>query len=66
MKRSEALKLLEKLFQQNIDTYGVESIEDLAKETLDILESNGMLPPAIYIKSFDKYDNTWDSEDNED
>jgi hypothetical protein len=39
--------------------------EEDAEAVLKELEKFGMLPPSTYIKTFDKYDNIWDTEEDE-
>jgi hypothetical protein len=36
----------------------------IADQLLALVEETGMIPPAIYIKSFDKYDNVWEPEND--
>lgn len=40
-------------------------VDEDIKSILDALEKAGMLPPPTYIKTFDKYDNIWDNEEDD-
>jgi hypothetical protein len=56
MKRSEAIEII----FNRLGPIGIS--ESTCEEVLSLLESKGMIPPSIYIKLFDKYDNVWEPE----
>ena len=62
MKRSEAVEEIRKILALNGRDDGMGELEEAI---LHQLESVGMLPPSTYIKTFDKYDNVWDNEQDE-
>jgi hypothetical protein len=70
MKRSEALKIIDKeyeLFVQDwikSDIDNLEGFVPLNERILSALEKQGMLPPFTYLKKIDTLDTAWESEED--
>jgi hypothetical protein len=70
MKRSEALKIIDKeyeLFVQDwlkADIDNLEGFVPLNERILSALEKQGMLPPFTYLKKIDTLDTAWESEED--
>lgn len=72
MKRSEALKLIDKEYDVFIKDWldldignqeAIDSFIPLNERILKALESAGMLPPFTELKTLKAADNTWEPED---
>jgi hypothetical protein len=64
MKRSEMVLEMASNLVCNYPKIPFDEAQDIAGKMLYVAEQNDMLPPAIYIKSFDKYDNVWEPEND--
>lgn len=64
MKRSDALKLIEELFNLELGLYPKHNPAEIFAENLlcHMEETIGMLPPTAKLKHLDKVDNSWEDE----
>lgn len=69
MKRSEALKLIDKTYEQFVEDWlkadidNLEGFDPLNERVLKALEEAGMLPPFTYLKKLGTLDTAWEPED---
>ena len=62
MKRDDALWGIKKIISENFSEHPLEHGE-IAEKILTFLESDvKMVPPSIYLKAFNRYDNGWEDE----
>lgn len=53
MKRKEAVDIIKATAEHQIS-------REVAEKVLEALEEAGMLPPKIYLKYWNRYDNCWE------